>query len=467
MKKMKKVVSLLLGCILLFGFAGQIFAAGNVQRTVTEDGRIQIVLEFDDVKDAEWAAGYITKMQSKNVFQGFEDGTFRPNQPVTRVQAIVTAVRLMGLENDAQAKSPDTKLHFKDADLVDKRFPWAKGYVLVALENGLFDAAEDRIQPDKPASRVWVSSLLVKSLGLQSEALGKMTTIPDFKDAGQIPAGAVGYINAAITHGIVNGYEDGTFQPNKNVTRAEMAALLDRTNNGMLENSGAVKVSGKINNIQFNENTVTNAVYNPGINGQITIEGFNADIQTYAITRELLVQYHNRFIRADQLIQGDAVNLVVQDKTVIEASVLTKENANKNQSKKAKAPKDSLLDSLFDDSKVVVREFELKVESSGKEKVKLKYKNKGEKAEAEVEKETKNSKQKLKGDEAVKAIENLLEQASLSDGITKKEAAGNILSALKINQDDIKELEIKVKFSNGKELQIEIEKEDEDEDEED
>jgi predicted secreted protein len=462
MRQMKKVFSLLLVCCLMFGFSGQMFAADDVQNTVTEDGRVQIVLEFDDVNQAEWAMGYIAKMQSKKVFQGFEDGTFRPNQPVNRVQAIVTAVRLMGLEDEAKAKLPDTKLHFKDADHIDKRFPWAKGYVIVALENGLFDAAEDRIQPDKPASRIWVSSLLVKSLGLQSEALKQMATIPDFKDAKQIPAGAVGYINVAIEQGIVNGYEDGTFQPNKNVTRAEMAALLERTNSGMLESSGAVKVSGSITDIQFNAESVTDAVYNTGTSGEITIESSNDNsLHTYAISGQLLVQYHKRFIRADQLMQGDPVHLVVKDNKVIEASLTINEKIIKKPSKKQKEDKDS----LFDDSNDGIREFEVKVESFGKEKVKLKYKNKG-KVEAEIEKETNNSKEKLKGEEAIEAIENLLEQASLTSEMSKEEVADQILSALNISKEDIKELEVKVKFSNGKELEIEIENE-ENEDEED
>ncbi len=458
MKKMRGLLCFLLVCCLTFGFAGQILAANEVETTLLEDGRVQVVLEFDDIEDAEWASGYITKMQSKNVFQGFEDGTFRPNQPIPRVQAIVTAVRLMGLENEAKVKSPDTKLHFKDADLLDRKFSWAEGYVIVALEHGLFDATEDRIQPDKPASRVWVSSLLVKSLGLQAKALQQMTKTPDFTDASQIPAGAVGYINVAVEHGIVSGYSDGTFKPNKNVTRAEMAALLDRTNSGLLENAGAVKVSGTVKDIHFNNASVTDSVYG-SVNGQISIVTLDKEPLSYGISSELLVEYRNKFIQADQLAVNDAVSLVVQEDTVIDAKLLDpKETKNKDDGD----------ESDLDNSVVGIVEFEFEAELTGKEKIKLEYQNEKGKKKAKVEKKSKEDKEKLQGEEAVDFIENLLAEAGLSENMNKNEAADEILSALNIDKDNLKKLELKVKYSNGKEMKVEIEHdEDEDEDEDD
>ena len=86
-----------------------------------------------------------------------------------------------------------------------------------------------------------------------------MTEVPDFVDASSIPAGASGYINMVFELRLVSGYPDNTFQPNKNVTRAKMAAFLDRTNDGLLEESGAITVTGTIVNIDFP--TVTDNVY--------------------------------------------------------------------------------------------------------------------------------------------------------------------------------------------------------------
>ncbi|RSL28662.1 S-layer homology domain-containing protein, partial [Salibacterium salarium] len=85
------------------------------------------------------------------------------------------------------------------------RNEWAKGYVLVALEQGLFDTNETRLGANEPAKRVWVASTLVRALGLEEEALEAMTETPDFKDANAIPAGAVGYANIADEYDIIGG----------------------------------------------------------------------------------------------------------------------------------------------------------------------------------------------------------------------------------------------------------------------
>lgn len=465
MKAIRNLLYLMLVCSLMFSFSSLTSAASGVKTVVSADGRTQIVLEFNDIKEAEWAASYIAKMKAKNVFQGFQDGTFRPNNQITRVEAIVTAVRLLGLENEAKAKLPDTKLHFKDSERIDKEFPWAKGYIIVALENGLFDASEDMIQPDKPASRVWVAGLLVKSLGLQSEALLKMTQIPNFTDADQIPAGSIGYINVAVEKGIVSGYPDGTFKPSKNVTRAEMAAMLDRTDDGLLENAGAVKVSGVVKNIQFNtvsggsSDTVTDSVYGT-INGEITISTDGHDSLTYGISSNLLVVYHNKFIRADQLAVNDYVDLLVLDQTVKEAVLLDPKQKDEPEEKDEQQDEE---DNPTQTSELKILQFELEAKLSGKENIELEYKNKDGRIEAEVKISSKQDKQKLKNKEAADAIEKLIADSGISEDMDKEEIVDKILFALNVDKDSLKELKIKIKFSSGKEVKVELEHDDDDE----
>ncbi|BDG60209.1 S-layer homology domain-containing protein [Caldinitratiruptor microaerophilus] len=207
-------------------------SASAAPKAAPGKGKVRVVLEFNDVESAQWALQYITRMQVKAIFRGYEDGTFRPNAPIRRIEAVVTAVRLMGLEEEARSRT-GVQLNFRDAEKVYREYPWAVGYVAVALEKGLFDSTEDQLQPDREASRLWIATLLVRALGLQQEALSRMNEPLPFKDAAAIPAGAVGYIAVAAEKGIVAGYPDGTFKPHKPVTRAEMAALLDRTDQQM------------------------------------------------------------------------------------------------------------------------------------------------------------------------------------------------------------------------------------------
>lgn len=182
---------------------------------------------FHDVREDNWAIKAIIKMAGKGVFIGDTKGNFNPNMPITRAEAVVAAVRLMGLEEKAKSLG-EVELNFDDAKEIDRKYHWAENYIYVGLENGLFDSNMDRFQPEKPATREWVATLLVRALGLADEANAKMNTKLSFKDARAISASAVGYVAVAVEKGLVTGYPDGTFQPNRPISRAEMAALLDR-----------------------------------------------------------------------------------------------------------------------------------------------------------------------------------------------------------------------------------------------
>lgn len=181
---------------------------------------------FIDEEEAQWAINHIIKMATKGVFIGDEYGYFNPNKAITRAEATVAAVRLMGLEDQAKSLG-NVDLNFNDAKEIDRNFRWAENYIYVGLENGLFDASMSSFEPNKPASREWVATILVRALGLTADANAKMNTKLDFKDAKAISASAVGYIAVAVEKGLINGYPDQTFQPNRAITRAEMAKLLD------------------------------------------------------------------------------------------------------------------------------------------------------------------------------------------------------------------------------------------------
>jgi hypothetical protein len=212
-----------------------------------KNNKTDIKLSFDDVKgaDVEWAMRYIASLASKRVFEGYEDGTFQPRKTITRIEAITAAVRLMGLREQAESTAAmQTNLNFKDADKIKSNYAWATGYVAVALQNDLFTESDDSVQPEKEADRLWATTLLVKALGLQNEAKAQMNTKLTFKDANKIPAGSVGYVAVALEKKLVDGYEDNTFRPNNPVTRAELAALLDRTGNQLPDNTA---VNGTVN----------------------------------------------------------------------------------------------------------------------------------------------------------------------------------------------------------------------------
>lgn len=184
-------------------------------------GKVRIVMEFRDLGDAAWALKFIEKMKLRTVVRGFEDGTFRPHAALSQAQAVAMAARLLGLEEEARALT-ETALTFPGAASTPE---WAHGYVALALEKRWVDPAH--FHPQREASRLWTAVMLVKAMGLEAEAQAAGQPLT-FTDSDAIPADMVGYVAVAVRENLITGFEDGSFRPNGPVTRAQMAALLDR-----------------------------------------------------------------------------------------------------------------------------------------------------------------------------------------------------------------------------------------------
>ena len=108
---------------------------------------------------------------------------------------------------------------------------WAKDPVAAAVEAALLKGYPEAdgsttFRPARQVTRaelaVILSRVVVKELGEQQPAAAS------FADLEKIPTWALDGINIAAEKGLVQGYPDGTFQPDKEVTRAEAAAMIAR-----------------------------------------------------------------------------------------------------------------------------------------------------------------------------------------------------------------------------------------------
>ena len=215
---------------------------------------------FKDLDEAAWALPDITKMKAMDVVKGYDDGTFRPMASINRQDAVIMAVRLAGFEAAAEDEE-DAQLPFRDAEQISD---YAKGFVAVAYEKGWLDSLfpnpeADKFQPHKAASRLWVTVLLVNALGKAEDARALTDATLNFKDANSIPQEFVNYVAEAVALGIIKGFDDQTFQPNKPVTRAEMAAMLSRTDGNWSLVTGKKRsdeVKGTVTSVVYNEITL-------------------------------------------------------------------------------------------------------------------------------------------------------------------------------------------------------------------
>ncbi|PKM81892.1 MAG: hypothetical protein CVU89_07685 [Firmicutes bacterium HGW-Firmicutes-14] len=107
--------------------------------------------------------------------------------------------------------------------------------------------------------------MIVNTLGMGDDAAARKNSALPFKDADKVNEDAAGYIAIAVENHIINGFPDGTFQPNKPVTRAQMAVMLGLSTDelgipGELKN----KIAGIVLEVTTEPVTVADDVYGQG-----------------------------------------------------------------------------------------------------------------------------------------------------------------------------------------------------------
>lgn len=277
-------------------------------------------LLFLDFNESQWANASIAKMRYGHIIEGYEDGFFHPNKAVTRIEAIVMAVRLMGLEEEAKTKPIIDPLPYNYLSELEDGYAWAKGYVSVAVANEVLLPTEYFLEPEQPASRSWVTILMMNALKLGSLAYDRRDVVPEFIDGQDFPEVSYGYVKVAIEYNIIAGYPDGTFRPNKEVTRAEMALLLDRTNRLKWQRKGALRPAGVISSIKFDATG----------KGTVTVSRHGSTSATYEIPSDLPVSHGNDLIRASELKENDNVIIQTYRNVVIEGSYVEKTQIDKS-----------------------------------------------------------------------------------------------------------------------------------------
>lgn len=126
--------------------------AAQMFHNLLEKKSYEITKNFSDIPASSWYTTAVNTMGSLGVVSGYEDGTFRPNEPITRAEFVSMAVKFL--------ESPQASTENKFTD--------------VSAEDWFWNA-----------------------------------------------------VQAAVEEGWISGYEDGSFRPNRNITRAEVASIVN------------------------------------------------------------------------------------------------------------------------------------------------------------------------------------------------------------------------------------------------
>ncbi|WP_326910683.1 S-layer homology domain-containing protein [Sedimentibacter sp. MB31-C6] len=171
---------------------------------------------FTDVQETDWFYEVLNNVVERGIIDGYPDGTFKPQDNITRAEftkVIVTALELDIIEGDA---------------FVDTEGHWAQDVINTAIENHIINRTEYGYSyaPDEKITRVEMAKMVVRALGFDEDAIGKVGEETKFVDNFAIMDVDKGYVVIASENGIVNGYTNNTFQPNGKATRAEACQML-------------------------------------------------------------------------------------------------------------------------------------------------------------------------------------------------------------------------------------------------
>ncbi|NOV01022.1 S-layer homology domain-containing protein [Paenibacillus planticolens] len=161
-----------------------------------------------------WASNEINRWSQKGLIQGYEDATFKPDASISRSEFVSLVSRVFGYTDRANRSFPDVKVGAWYADDVSK-----------AVEAGIVSGDDQgNFRPEAPISRQEAAVILSRAFDLKA----KDSKISDrFTDAGLIASWSKEAVNALLEGGFVSGRENGAFDPQADITRAEFVKMID------------------------------------------------------------------------------------------------------------------------------------------------------------------------------------------------------------------------------------------------
>lgn len=200
---------------------------GVVPQTTPEAIRYAMALmrgidvpQFTDVAEDAWYHDYVYDLVYRGVVNGMTATTYEPEGKLTRAQFV--KLLACSLADAETLKTYEGKHPFKDSE-----GHWAESYIAWAKDKGIVEGVSaTEFDPEAPITREQMATIFGRYALKQGIELPKdAAPAESFPDADKISEYAREFVELMRIAGILNGYEDGTFRPQGNATRAEAAKL--------------------------------------------------------------------------------------------------------------------------------------------------------------------------------------------------------------------------------------------------
>lgn len=191
------------------GFSAAV--SGNANGNKTDEKADAADGIFSDLKETIWAKTKIIALYEKNIINGKGENKFAPGDNVKRAEfakMISLAFELGGGDyNFADVKDED----------------WFSEYVKACASAGIINGYNGSFYPEEDITRQDAALIIQRALAAKNKILTKTA---EFSDAGDISDYAKDAVAYLAGEGVLSGFEDGSFKPLNNISRAEAAVII-------------------------------------------------------------------------------------------------------------------------------------------------------------------------------------------------------------------------------------------------
>lgn len=226
-----------------------------------------------------WAQESVNNLIEQGVLNGYPDGTFRPDQSITRAELAKTLAVAYGFQSSGvQDVFPDTQGH------------WAQDYIVALAHNEIITGYPNgSFKPEAPVTRAEMVTMLTRLLKIGAEdEQYTMEFIPSFPDLEE-DYWAFHQIELASRLSILPGYYQPEFHPSRLANRADTAWMIEQL---------------------LNLKTVRGSILdNPSGSNLLTVQPDDGEIQIILVPQEAIVFRNNITTAAEQLTKEDKITI--------------------------------------------------------------------------------------------------------------------------------------------------------------
>lgn len=190
--------------------------------------------KFSDIGESQydWCAPQIEAMSAAGYINGYEDGTYRPDNEITKLECIALFSRAMGCADKNNDKIVEFAREKFTNTLTGSSLAWGEDELSYMMYKGALTAADliTYINGDAknlPMTRGEAAVIITKAMGGETEATSETGVSLHYKDAKEIPTNILQYVKFVTDNGIMNGIDDA-FCADATVTRSQIAVMLER-----------------------------------------------------------------------------------------------------------------------------------------------------------------------------------------------------------------------------------------------